>query len=648
MVTVATAGYRPPPGVLATDAGLELAPTNVAQGSPVRVVEKLRSDAVRRFANDEELETVEQELRRDLHQQGSQLSWDSTRRELQQRIDLPTVAKTRPIQAAPAQRTQSPTSPLTPHAPHAPLPSSARPRPQAGSRSGEEDDDGFGEDQHDVASASAAARAGAGGAHCEASWRVRSQQPWRLGKEHCSLTISENSAEGLVQFELLKYSDKTTMYVTCTNAQFDGLCHEQTGLSGTAQVNAAISQLFQEAHDEIKKPDGGQQQDADLDGFGEDFDEEPSVPKSKVAQDAHGDVRWHIRSQQPWHLGKEHCTLTILENSVEGLVQFELVKYSTRATMHVTCTNAQFEGLCQEQTGLSGAAQINAAISQLFQEAHDEVANSPSQAHRKQSDDLDDFGKDSPLSPRSKALEDFGEDCGEQSVAKGSRTQGEPLWHIRSQQPWHLGKESCTLTILENSVEGLVQFQLLKYSNQQTMHVTCTDAQFDGLCREQTGLSGAAQINAAISQLFQEAHDEIDKSPGPADRRPPSPTPRVAGRELKDDVDDFGEEFGDDFGMATSKAQGANEEVRWRIRSQQPWQLGMERCTLTLLENSVEGLVQFELIKYDTQQTMHVTCTNAQFDELCKEQVGLTGTAQVNAAIAQLFQEAHEEIRRPE
>merc|ERR1719487_2568991 len=102
----------------------------------------------------------------------------------------------------------------------------------------------------------------------DARWHIQSQQPWQLEEEHCTLTILENSSESLVQFELLKHSTHTTMYVTCSNTQFDGLCAEQKGLSGTAQINAAISQLFHEAHEEIE---------------GDNFDECTSMPAAKTA-----------------------------------------------------------------------------------------------------------------------------------------------------------------------------------------------------------------------------------------------------------------------------------------------------------------------------------------------------------------------------
>jgi hypothetical protein len=291
------------------------------------------------------------------------------------------------------------------------------------------------------------------------------------------------------------------MYVTCSIAQLDSLCIEQTGLSGAAQVNAAIAQLFQEAHEEIVKSprcrDSAQDDDdALVDDFGEDRSPERCKPRNEAA------TCWQIQSQQPWQLGKEHCTLTIVENAKESLIQFELLKHSTHSNIYVTCSNAQFDDLCAEQTGLSGTAQINAAIAQLFSEAHDEIEND-FLGRRNLGDSHNDDG------------DDFGEDDGASVANPATTTEASSgaSWQVRSQQPWHLGKEHCTLTILENSKEKLIQFELLKHSAHATVYVTCSNAQFDELCAEQVGLSGTAQISAAIAQLFKEAHDEIQQSP---------------------------------------------------------------------------------------------------------------------------------------
>jgi len=197
---------------------------------------------------------------------------------------------------------------------------------------------------------------------------MKSQGPWQMGLEHCTLTILENAVEGLVQFEMLKQSDRTTMTLTATNEQFDGLLKEQTGLSGTLQVNAAIAQMFSEAHAEIEDPAGRR---ASLESFGEDDFGDDSQAKQKPL--ASGESRWQVQSQQPWLLGDEHCTLTILENKHDGQLQFELLKQSTQITVYVSCTNAQFDGLCDEQVGLVGTAKTNAALAQLFREAHDEM-----------------------------------------------------------------------------------------------------------------------------------------------------------------------------------------------------------------------------------------------------------------------------------
>jgi len=293
------------------------------------------------------------------------------------------------------------------------------------------------------------------------------------------LTILENIGDGLVQFELLKTSSNTTMQVTCTNEQFDTLVKEQAGLSGAAQIDAAISQLFREAHEEIEKPPGVANQEEE---FGEDFGAEFADVGTRGGA-AGSQAGWHIKSQQPWQLAKEHCTLTIQENSEEGLVQFDLLNNTTNATMYVTCTNAQFDELLQEQTGLSGVAQVNAAIAQMFKEAHQEIQwPQPGES----------IQKDARVSLKQPVEE-----------------QAQSRWQIQSQQPWELDTQHCTLTILENSGDGFLQFELLKLSTHSTVYVMCTYEQFDCLCSEQGGLAGPAQTNAAIAQLFREAQDEM-------------------------------------------------------------------------------------------------------------------------------------------
>lgn len=320
-------------------------------------------------------------------------------------------------------------------------------------------------------------------------WRTKSQGPWMLGEEHCTLSILENADEGLMQFELVK-SNSTTMTLTLTNAQFDELLAEQKGLSGVAQSDAAIAQLFKEAAEELEKPAGH-----DDDDFGEDHGEEFAAAARPPSKPVPGpEPEWSIQSQGPWQLGLEHCTLTVSENAKEGLVQFELVR-SNGTNMTLTCTNAQWKGLLDEQTGLSGAAQNNAAISQLFREAQEELDGKAKGASRPATEnELDEFGED----------DEEGADGAKMAEAPKSPRPGENRWQIKSQQPWTHASSNCTLTILENTFDKLVQFELVRLSDNVNICVTCTNAQFDDLLNEQTGLSGTAQVNAALTVMFSE------------------------------------------------------------------------------------------------------------------------------------------------
>jgi len=638
---------------------------SIVESSKVRIVEKLRAEAFQRFAHDAELEAFEQELRFDLQQRGSQLSWDTARVELEQACGI-VVDRSAPHRSVEARSTRPylinegdlaagstffASHPRSEHRPAesletpdscgvqalSPLPNISNiVRPSNPSPHCLDDDgDDFGDDlpplrQYSTAmespfgSRASSRRPSIGsegpGGPMAAAWHLKSQQPWQQGAEHCTLTILENSCEALIQFEMVRNRTGAKMVLTCSHAQFDELCAEQTGLSGAAQINAAIAQMFREAVEEIEKP--GTLSD-DTDEFGEDIGGEfAHLATSRPSMAPEAGIRWHIKSQQPWQCGCEQCSLTILENSLEGLVQFELLKLSTNTTMNVTCTDAQWDTLLKEQVGLSGASQTHAAIHQLFNEAHEEIEQPKELLDR---------------------IAEFGEDSGDEShpavspapIQDGSAP--ETRWHIKSQQPWQLGLEHCTLTILENTGEGLVQFELVKNSTNATMHVTCSNAQFNGILQEQTGLFGAAQTNAAISQLFREAHEEIQK---PAYGLDP--------------VDEFGEDFGEEFAgmafVAPPASPGATSEHTdvWHVKAQQPWQLGLEHCMLTISENAAKDRIQFELIKNSSQVSMQVTCTSEQFDGLLKEQSGLRGVAQTNAAIEQLFREAQEEIARPD
>lgn len=65
--------------------------------SPLRVAEQLRIEAVRRLVQDQELEDIERELRRDLKNMGHSLQWDHTRRELQKTLpEAPVGIERRP------------------------------------------------------------------------------------------------------------------------------------------------------------------------------------------------------------------------------------------------------------------------------------------------------------------------------------------------------------------------------------------------------------------------------------------------------------------------------------------------------------------------------------------------------------------------
>lgn len=228
------------------------------------VVEKLRLEAARRLAQDDELDAIERELRRDLH---GHLSWDTTRRYLQQSLPAPAVGW-----SLVAGRPCSTTAPAD----------DALPRAGAGRQDADmvgtsgssaawvpgcRDLPGpsLGSEPRDIVSSqvaqavptmascevpvpAAAKQSVAGGEVQRQGWYVQSQDDWQLGRERCTLTIFHNDTEGLLRFELLKFSTASTLYVTCTRDQFIAICDEQRAhLLGSYRVSAAVHQLFREA-----------------------------------------------------------------------------------------------------------------------------------------------------------------------------------------------------------------------------------------------------------------------------------------------------------------------------------------------------------------------------------------------------------------
>eukprot|EP00928_Gymnodinium_smaydae_P080382 TRINITY_DN6408_c0_g1_i14.p1 TRINITY_DN6408_c0_g1~~TRINITY_DN6408_c0_g1_i14.p1 ORF type:complete len:322 (+),score=71.53 TRINITY_DN6408_c0_g1_i14:1797-2762(+) len=317
-----------------------------------------------------------------------------------------------------------------------------------------------------------------------------------------------------------------------------------------------------------------------------------------MPSDHDGDA-WRVKAQEAFEFEQEHCTLTILEHAADALVKFELLKLRSGQTVVVTCAHKQFDEICSEHAGLSGAAQTGAAIRQLFREVGEVL----------EEQELDAFG------------EDDGAHGSKAPLAKASGD--EDGWCVKSQEGLKLGKEHCTLTILEHAADGLVRFEALPLSTGKVLTVTCTHQQFDDVCKEQAGLVGAAQTRAAVLQLFREAGELLEE----------------------EELDAFGEEsselpaFRDDVGSTANIGDDG-----WRVKSQEAFTLDDEYCTLTILEHAADALVKFEAMKLATSETLTLTCTHQQFQEVCDEQLGLSGAAQTSAAVRQLFREAKETL----
>mmetsp|Transcript_828 Transcript_828/g.2284 ORF Transcript_828/g.2284 Transcript_828/m.2284 type:complete len:332 (+) Transcript_828:45-1040(+) len=80
----------------------------------------------------------------------------------------------------------------------------------------------------------------------------------------------------------------------------------------------------------------------------------------------------------------------------------------------------------------------------------------------------------------------------------------------------------------------------------------------------------------------------------------------------------------------------------WYIESQQSWEFDNELCTLTCLECADRERLRFEILK-KSRDTLIVTCTRQQFQDLCDENAKQSGPGRATAAIRQLFHEGLQE-----
>lgn len=201
----------------------------------------MRIAASRRFAFDEELESIEKELRRDLFWRGARLSSDSKRLQSHHRHQLPHGNLGQQL-VSPAADTGAPLEKLVPPStgdvPRTPIAGMAIATADAAlfaalKSSTDEDPDVFGPEV-----------AGGDILPADQTWNILSEEPWVLGGEPCTLIVMENDAQALIRFNVTKHATGETLQAICTQSEFQQLCEEQTGLSGSAQVKAAISQLF--------------------------------------------------------------------------------------------------------------------------------------------------------------------------------------------------------------------------------------------------------------------------------------------------------------------------------------------------------------------------------------------------------------------
>eukprot|EP00411_Alexandrium_monilatum_P041661 CAMPEP_0175393940 /NCGR_PEP_ID=MMETSP0095-20121207/33186_1 /TAXON_ID=311494 /ORGANISM="Alexandrium monilatum, Strain CCMP3105" /LENGTH=247 /DNA_ID=CAMNT_0016692543 /DNA_START=1 /DNA_END=743 /DNA_ORIENTATION=- len=211
------------------------------------LVEKMRIEAARRLAHDEELDAIERELRSDLQGRGGALLGHGAAVPGTAAAHAPCGAvagagrHSRGAAAAAAAAPGSAGRELLPPG-DAPPP---RPRDSVRREASSHWQPSLLVQTLPLAPGCTSRRGG---------WRVDSQEAWQLGKERCTLTTLLNDDCEMLRFELLKFSTADTVFVTCTREQFVQICGEQVGLTGADRVNAAVHQLFREALDSGVKP----------------------------------------------------------------------------------------------------------------------------------------------------------------------------------------------------------------------------------------------------------------------------------------------------------------------------------------------------------------------------------------------------------
>lgn len=241
--------------------------------------------------------------------------------------------------------------------------------------------------------------------------------------------------------------------------------------------------------------------DSELDTFGEDDGDDNTTTYDRITaamQQAVGDIdadtTWFIESQRAWELCGDLCTLTSFVNGDGSHMKFEVLK-SKGDLLTVTCTQGQFQELCDEHNELSGPARVNAAISQLFKEGLEEFPEKALEAER----EVDDFGEDD---------EDLSGPPPLQKAISAHITIEPDEWYVESQHSWEIGGQLCTLISSTTGDGEQLRFEVLK-TNSDTITIQCTRQQFQDLCDEQPQDTEPARANAAIRQLFKEGLEEF-------------------------------------------------------------------------------------------------------------------------------------------
>jgi len=526
------------------------------------LTEQMRIEAVKRLSQDEELDCIEQELRRDLHGRGATLSWDTMRRGQQGLAygsglvfypgppplygrmpdeDLgslkagsgdatchhPSPAWATPPPPLPSRAPAPPYPPQNFAVPfeHEPLasrfPLSTQPAPAVANSN----------INSNLTTSSSSATPNPTAALGAASPDVVDMNKQTAAS---AAVVADDDAAAIASAPGAEPSE------------LEPSAKPKTTQEKEEQASADVALPFSEptpapgATAGNDDDDSQSVQDPDLDNFGEDAPPDVSMPRDLQPELAAGVSEWVAESQIPWQWDDEKCTLTILQNRHEKLLRFEILKLHSGETLYITCTEDYFDELCGSQSpSLRGPARINAATRDLLGQALEEqqlasngalsplsptspssAVNARAGAKRAQSftsrlgeatdDDVIAFGNafGHVVVEQRTLVHELGPTARAQIASMG-RTKLSSLqgyaehWSVVSQESITVGEQSGTCTTLRDDVAGDFRFEFLRFNLGDIIAISAKIEDFERL--EDRQESAGMDRRAVLTALFEES-----------------------------------------------------------------------------------------------------------------------------------------------